>query len=118
MGVRIHLENTSYCLLNSYTTLGDPKCPSASKLCQFTRAGDCHQTPGEAGVLSPCVPAPLVSVPRPITLPFWVVPVLLITVWAAGPNPLPQEQGQAQQKTSLVSAEFTIVLLLHMALES
>ena len=56
--------------------------------------------------------------PWPITLPFGVVPVLLITVWAACPNPLPSEQGQAWQKTSLVLAEFTIVWLLHMALES
>lgn len=52
-----------------------------------------------------------------VTAPFGIVPALLITVWAAGPNPLAQAQGQARPKTALVFAEFAIVLPLHMALE-
>lgn len=76
--------------------------------------GDRHQT-GQSRNSQPGVCRP--HLPGPIALPFAVVPVLLITVWAACPNPLRSEQSQARQKPSLVLAEFPIVGLLHMALE-
>lgn len=59
--------------------------------CRLVGAGDCHQTPDNQEFSA------LVCRPRllqPVTLPFGVVPVLLITAWAACPNPLPPEQGQ------------------------
>lgn len=80
-------------------------------------AGDRHRTPDKAGILSLVCADPASSVPRPGPLPLGVVPVVLITVWAACPNPLRSERGQARQRTALVPAEFTIVRLLHMALD-
>lgn len=48
----------------------------------------------------------------------WVVPALLITLWAGCLHVLPQEQGQARQKTALVSAQCLVVSCMHVALES
>lgn len=48
----------------------------------------------------------------------WVVPALLITLWAGSLHVLPQERGQARQKTALVFAQCLVVLRMHVALES
>lgn len=81
-------------------------------------AGDCRRSPEVAGILRMMCADSACHHAMANHSALWVVPALLIAVWAGCPHVLPQEQGQAQQKTALVPAQYLIVLLMHMALES
>lgn len=94
LGDRVRLEKTGYCVL----------CPSAHlllKLCQSVGAGDRHPTPERAASRT-CLCATASHTALGLG------PVLLMTVWAACANPLPQERGQAQQKAALVLTALTM----------
>lgn len=81
-------------------------------------ASDCHQSVEVAESLR-MVCADSVchhAMANPSAL--WVVSALLITIGAGCLHDLPQEQGQAQQKTALVLAQCLIILLMHVAPES